>query len=125
MTNVLKGPVVANKWRPVPTKRDDDRDAPGSWAEVIHDCELPSIQEIIKRAAAVGSVWKCGDSNCGDQWVLRRNKDYKLDDRPTLGARAHGMGLEANEHEIADENNRKIAEALQWVRKRDIKDQEH
>lgn len=127
MADILKGPVVANKYKPVPTIQDDDV-APGDWLTVIHDCPVPSIAEIIRRSASVGSEWKCTGQNCGDAWVLRRNRDYRADSTPTVrGIRVSSPGfsegVEPTEQDIQDEKNREIALALQWVRKRDLKDE--
>lgn len=122
MADILKGPIVANKYKPVPTDRGEDN-APGEWGEIIHDCTVPSLDEIRRRKAAVGSVWTC--NNCKDAWILRRNKDYR-DDKPTTAVRSHAVGMYPpldEDQSLQDMVDRQVAQALQWVRKRDLKDE--
>ena len=112
----IRGPVVDNKYRQVQVLPEGEAiQADGSWEEVVHDCALPGIDEIIRRSAAVGSIWKC--AGCSAAWVLRRPKPPQPihdlhTNRPMSSTRGNTL-------------NHSIAEALQWVRKRDIKDQEH
>jgi hypothetical protein len=48
--------------------RDDQHPSEGTWVQVVHDCVTPSQSEIAAKAAAVNTIWSCG--NCSDKWKL-------------------------------------------------------
>lgn len=63
-----------HKYQPVREGSEEIPSSEGEWEYFVHDCNTPTYDEIEARAAAVGTIWKCG--HCANRWKLAtRNRN--------------------------------------------------